>query len=127
MSKLGLADVSRRFGAVTAVERFSLALETGEFVSLLGPSGCGKTTTLRMIAGFLAPTEGTIEMDGEVISSPASSLPPEKRNMSMIFQSYAIWPNMTVARERGLRPRGAPARRGRRSATRWTGSSTWCR
>jgi iron(III) transport system ATP-binding protein len=97
MSKLRLEDVSRRFGAVTAVERFSLALETGEFVSLLGPSGCGKTTTLRMIAGFLAPSEGTIEMDGEVISSPASSLPPEKRNMSMIFQSYAIWPNMTVA------------------------------
>src|SRR5262245_47469491 len=72
-------------------------LAEGEFLSLLGPSGCGKTTTLRMIAGFLAPSEGTIEMDGVVISSPVSSLPPEKRNMSMIFQSYAIWPNMTVA------------------------------
>src|SRR5580765_4351301 len=87
----------RRFGPVTAVDACSLSLETGEFVSLLGPSGCGKTTTLRMIAGFLAPSVGTIEMDGEVISTPASSLPPEKRNMSMIFQSYAIWPNMTVA------------------------------
>ncbi len=97
MSKLVLTGVSRRFGSVTAVESFSLALAHGEFVSLLGPSGCGKTTTLRMIAGFLAPSEGTIEMDGDVISSPASSLPPEKRNMSMIFQSYAIWPNMTVA------------------------------
>ena len=97
MSKLVLTDVTRRFGGVTAVESFSLALAHGEFVSLLGPSGCGKTTTLRMIAGFFAPSEGTIEMDGEVISSPASSLPPEKRNMSMIFQSYAIWPNMTVA------------------------------
>jgi iron(III) transport system ATP-binding protein len=97
MIKLCLKDVSRRFGPVTAVDACSLSLETGEFVSLLGPSGCGKTTTLRMIAGFLAPSAGTIEMDGEVISTPASSLPPEKRDMSMIFQSYAIWPNMTVA------------------------------
>ncbi|HET8577511.1 MAG TPA: ABC transporter ATP-binding protein [Methylomirabilota bacterium] len=97
MSKLALRNVSRRFGDVTAVEDFSLALEEGEFVSLLGPSGCGKTTTLRMIAGFLNPSAGTIEMDGEVISSPSGSLPPEKRHMSMIFQSYAIWPNMTVA------------------------------
>ncbi len=97
MSKLALRNVSRRFGTVTAVDDLSLALEEGEFVSLLGPSGCGKTTTLRMIAGFLEPTEGTIEMDGQVISSPAFSLPPERRGMSMIFQSYAIWPNMTVA------------------------------
>jgi iron(III) transport system ATP-binding protein len=97
VSKLVLDNVSRRFGSVTAVDSFSLALAHGEFVSLLGPSGCGKTTTLRMIAGFLPPSEGTIAMDGVVISSPASSLPPEKRNMSMIFQSYAIWPNMTVA------------------------------
>jgi len=97
VSKLSLRGVTRRFGSVTAVEAFDLDLSSGEFVSLLGPSGCGKTTTLRMIAGFLAPSEGTIEMDGRVISSPASSLPPEKRGMSMIFQSYAIWPNMTVA------------------------------
>jgi iron(III) transport system ATP-binding protein len=97
VSKLSLRGVTRRFGGVTAVEAFDLELQPGEFVSLLGPSGCGKTTTLRMIAGFLAPSEGTIEMDGRVISSPASSLPPEKRGMSMIFQSYAIWPNMTVA------------------------------
>jgi len=97
VSRLVLTEVSRRFDAVTAVDRFSLTLAPGEFVSLLGPSGCGKTTTLRMIAGFLAPSEGTIEMDGRLISSPASSLPPEKRGMSMIFQSYAIWPNMTVA------------------------------
>ena len=97
MSKLALRNVSRTFGSVTAVDDFSLTLEEGEFVSLLGPSGCGKTTTLRMIAGFLDPTRGTIEMDGDVISAPGSSLPPEKRKMSMIFQSYAIWPNMTVA------------------------------
>src|SRR5204862_3526202 len=58
---------------------------------------CGKTTTLRMIAGFIEPTLGTIEMDGQILSSPAGSIPPDRRQMSMIFQSYAIWPNMTVA------------------------------
>jgi len=82
VSKLALRRVSRRFGTVTAVDAFDLTLETGEFVSLLGPSGCGKTTALRMIAGFLEPSDGTIEMDGAVISSPASSLPPEKRKVS---------------------------------------------
>jgi iron(III) transport system ATP-binding protein len=102
MSRLVLRHVSRIFGGVAAVDDFNLTLEDGELVSLLGPSGCGKTTTLRMIAGFLAPTAGTIEMDGEVISSPESVLPPERRRMSMIFQSYAIWPNMTVAENVGF-------------------------
>jgi len=102
MSKLVLRNVSRTFGSFTAVDHFNLTLQEGELVSLLGPSGCGKTTTLRMIAGFMAPTSGTIEVDGQVISSPGSSLPPEKRKMSMIFQSYAIWPNMTVAENVGF-------------------------
>ena len=75
-SKLVLKNVSRKFGSYTAVENFNLNLEQGELVSLLGPSGCGKTTTLRMIAGFMSPTHGTIELDGQVISSPTSSLPP---------------------------------------------------
>ncbi|MGP1676712.1 MAG: ABC transporter ATP-binding protein [Burkholderiales bacterium] len=97
MSKLVLRNLTRTFGDFTAVDNFNLAIEEGELISLLGPSGCGKTTTLRMIAGFMAPSSGTIEVDGEIISSPTSSLPPEKRKMSMIFQSYAIWPNMTVA------------------------------
>jgi iron(III) transport system ATP-binding protein len=97
VSKLVLSGISRRFGSVMAVDDFTLTLTAGEFVSLLGPSGCGKTTTLRMIAGFLEPSAGTIAMDGQVISSPGAAVPPEKRNMSMIFQSYAIWPNMTVA------------------------------
>jgi ABC-type Fe3+/spermidine/putrescine transport system ATPase subunit len=97
MSQLVMRNVSRTFGGFTAVDGLSLTLREGELVSLLGPSGCGKTTTLRMIAGFITPTAGTIELDGKVISSPQSSLPPEKRGMSMIFQSYAIWPNMTVA------------------------------
>jgi iron(III) transport system ATP-binding protein len=102
MSKLILRNVARRYGAVEAVADFSLELQPGEFVSLLGPSGCGKTTTLRMIAGFMPPSDGTIEMDGEVISSPSGVVPPERRRMSMIFQSYAIWPNMTVGENVGF-------------------------
>jgi ABC-type Fe3+/spermidine/putrescine transport system ATPase subunit len=96
LSRLQLRGVSRRFGDFLAVDSVDLELQSGEFVSLLGPSGCGKTTTLRMIAGFVDPTLGTIEMDDQVLSSPAGSVPPDRRQMSMIFQSYAIWPNMTV-------------------------------
>jgi ABC-type Fe3+/spermidine/putrescine transport system ATPase subunit len=96
MSKLSLIGLGKSFGRVPAVTDVSLSLRAGEFVSLLGPSGCGKTTTLRMIAGFMKPTAGRIEVNGQVISSPSGVLAPEKRGMSMIFQSYAIWPNMTV-------------------------------
>jgi ABC-type Fe3+/spermidine/putrescine transport system ATPase subunit len=96
MSKLRLRGIEKRYGDVAAVAGLDLELAQGEFVSLLGPSGCGKTTTLRMIAGFIDPTAGTIEMDGQVLSSASGALPPEKRGMSMIFQSYAVWPNMTV-------------------------------
>ncbi|MFO1085944.1 MAG: ABC transporter ATP-binding protein [Reyranellaceae bacterium] len=102
MSKLALRNVARLYGSVAAVADFSLELAPGEFVSLLGPSGCGKTTTLRMIAGFMPPSAGTIEMEGRQISSPSSVVPPEKRRMSMIFQSYAIWPNMTVGENVGF-------------------------
>ena len=97
MSKLSFKGVGKDYGATTAVESFTLDVAPGEFVSLLGPSGCGKTTMLRMIAGFIAPTRGTIMLDQRLISSPTDVVPPEKRSMSMIFQSYAIWPNMTVA------------------------------
>jgi ABC-type Fe3+/spermidine/putrescine transport system ATPase subunit len=96
-SRLCLQGLSCVFGPSVAVDRLDLDIAPGEFVSLLGPSGCGKTTTLRMIAGFMRPTSGTISMNGQVISAPGSVLPPERRQMSMIFQSYAIWPNMTVA------------------------------
>jgi ABC-type Fe3+/spermidine/putrescine transport system ATPase subunit len=96
LSRLKLGGLSKRYGDFLAVDGINLELQSGEFVSLLGPSGCGKTTTLRMIAGFVDPTLGSIEMDGQVLSSPAGSVPPDRRRMSMIFQSYAIWPNMTV-------------------------------
>lgn len=79
-------------GEVTAVSNVSLQIEKGEFVTLLGPSGCGKTTTLRMIAGFEFPTKGDIRLDGEIINDQ----PPHKRDMSMVFQSYAIFPHLTV-------------------------------
>ncbi len=96
MSTLVLHELSKHYGKTPVVNALNLDLRDGEFVSLLGPSGCGKTTTLRMIAGFIEPTGGRIEMNGVELSSTAGSVPPERRGMSMIFQSYAIWPNMTV-------------------------------
>ena len=95
-SKLSLIGLGKSFGPVPAVIDVTLSLHPGEFVSLLGPSGCGKTTTLRMIAGFMKPTAGRIEVNGQTVSSPSQVVAPERRGMSMIFQSYAIWPNMTV-------------------------------
>jgi len=97
MSRLVLRGLGKSFGSFAAVRDVSLTLQEVEFVSLLGPSGCGKTTTLRMIAGFIDPSAGTIEMDGAMLSAPGRVVAPERRGMSMIFQSYAIWPNMTVA------------------------------
>jgi ABC-type Fe3+/spermidine/putrescine transport system ATPase subunit len=97
LTKLKLSSLSKHYGAFVAVDKIDLTLKQGEFVSLLGPSGCGKTTTLRMIAGFIDPSAGSIAVDDRVLSSASGSVPPDRREMSMIFQSYAIWPNMTVA------------------------------
>jgi len=96
MAYLELDRVGKQFGAQSVVDDFSLVVGKGEFISFLGPSGCGKTTTLRLIAGFVEPSAGEIRVGDKLISSPAQSLPPERRNMSMIFQSYALWPHMTV-------------------------------
>jgi spermidine/putrescine transport system ATP-binding protein len=91
-----LVEVAKQFAAaegnVQAVERVDLAIETGEFFSLLGPSGCGKTTTLRMIAGFEQPTSGQVLLYGENMVG----VPPNRRDMNMVFQSYALFPHMTV-------------------------------
>ena len=97
MATVSLRGLAKNFTGMAAVDDFNLEIADGEFVSLLGPSGCGKTTTLRLIAGFLQPDAGEIWVDGEVVSSRSRLVPPERRNMSMIFQSYAVWPHMTVA------------------------------
>jgi iron(III) transport system ATP-binding protein len=92
-----ITGLTKRFGAVAAVEGLDLTVQPGELVALLGPSGCGKTTTLRLVAGFLAPDAGLIRVGDRVLSSPSVVVPPERRRMAMIFQSYALWPHMTVA------------------------------
>jgi iron(III) transport system ATP-binding protein len=97
VASVELKRLTMRFGATTAVDDVSLKIEHGKLLCLLGPSGCGKTTTLRLIAGFLEPTAGEIVVGERIVSSPRRTLPPEARNMSMIFQSYALWPHMTVA------------------------------
>src|SRR3984893_19237299 len=97
MAVVELESLTKRFGEATAVDALTLTIAHGALVCLLGPSGCGKTTTLRLIAGFVEPTEGEIRVGDRVVSSPQKTLPPERRNMSMIFQSYALWPHMTVA------------------------------
>ena len=107
MSFLVLKGIQKRFpGGTVAVEDFNLAAEKGEFVSFLGPSGCGKTTTLRMIAGFETPTAGTITVGGNDITYR----PANRRNVGMVFQSYALFPNMSVADNIGfgLRVRKRP-------------------
>ncbi|HWZ70210.1 MAG TPA: ABC transporter ATP-binding protein [Casimicrobiaceae bacterium] len=101
MAKLELENLTKRYPGVVSVDGINLSVEHGEFVCLLGPSGCGKTTTLRMIAGFLEPDSGEIRVSGKVVSSVRSVVPPERRNMSMIFQSYAVWPHMTVRQNVG--------------------------
>ena len=93
MAFLELNNVRKAFNQSVAVHNFDLQVERGEFVSFLGPSGCGKTTTLRMIAGFETPTSGTILIDGQDVTYR----PPNQRNVGMVFQSYALFPNMTVA------------------------------
>jgi iron(III) transport system ATP-binding protein len=98
---LELENLSKHYGSVHSVDGVSLAVEKGEFICLLGPSGCGKTTTLRMIAGFIEPDAGEIRAAGKKISSAGAVVPPERRNMSMIFQSYAVWPHMTVRQNVG--------------------------
>jgi len=92
MSYLSLSNISKQYGDTTVVDNFNLDIDKGEFVSFLGPSGCGKTTTLRMVAGFEIPTTGNIQLDGKDITNVL----PNQRNVGMIFQAYALFPNMTV-------------------------------
>jgi iron(III) transport system ATP-binding protein len=108
-----LEHLGKNFGAEQAVRDVNLAVEQGEFVTLLGPSGCGKTTTLRCIAGLERPDTGEIRIGGDIVAAPARGifLAPENRNIGMVFQSYAVWPHMTVFDNvaYGLRVRRASA------------------
>src|SRR3712207_4499745 len=90
---LEISNLRKSFGAHTAVQHFDMKIDRGEFISFLGPSGCGKTTTLRMVAGFETPTEGAIRINNRDITG----LRPNQRKIGMVFQSYALFPNMTVA------------------------------
>ncbi len=92
MATLELKGLTKRFGAFTAVDGMDLLVAQGEMIALLGGSGCGKTTTLRMIAGFTEPSEGTILVDG----TDVGRIPPYKRNIGIFFQNYALFPHMTV-------------------------------
>jgi len=96
MAGIGIEHVTKRFGGVIAVRDLSLEIADHEFVTLLGPSGCGKTTLLRLIAGFMAPDQGVIRVGSAPLSTPGGVVPPERRGMGMVFQSYAVWPHRTV-------------------------------
>jgi iron(III) transport system ATP-binding protein len=96
VASVELRGLTKYYGSTKVVDGVSLKIEPERLVCLLGPSGCGKTTTLRLIAGFVEPSEGEILVGDKVLSSPRHTVPPERRSMSMIFQSYALWPHMTV-------------------------------
>jgi iron(III) transport system ATP-binding protein len=97
VSSVVLRGVTKRFGDAVALNDVSLEIAQGRLCCLLGPSGCGKTTALRLVAGFTEPSAGEIVLGDRVVSSPKRTLPPERRNVSMVFQSYALWPHLTVA------------------------------
>ncbi len=121
------AGLRRTFGSaggeeVVAVADLTLAVQEGELFALLGPSGCGKTTSLRLIAGFERPLAGTLRLHGELMAGAGTFVPPERRGVGMVFQDYALFPHMTVARNvaYGL-PRGGDRERYAREALALTG------
>lgn len=91
-----ITHISKCFDNVKALDNINFKMKQGEFISILGPSGCGKTTLLRLIAGFDYPTDGEIKIDGELVTNASKGTAPEKRNLGMVFQSFALWPHMTV-------------------------------
>jgi iron(III) transport system ATP-binding protein len=99
MAGISIRGLSKSYvgdASLAAVTDLTLDIADNQFVTLLGPSGCGKTTTLRLIAGFMAPDTGTIHADGRLVSSSEQVMPPEERGMGMVFQNYAVWPHKTV-------------------------------
>jgi putative spermidine/putrescine transport system ATP-binding protein len=106
MARLKLSGITKRYGDFKATDDVSLEIADGEFLVLLGPSGCGKTTTLRIVAGFIEPTSGSVHLGERDITA----LPPWKRNAGLVFQSYALFPHMSVAENVafGLQMRNMP-------------------
>jgi iron(III) transport system ATP-binding protein len=107
MSHLVLSGLRKEFGELTVVDGIDLSVQEGESVVLLGPSGCGKTTCMRMIAGFEKPDGGEVRLGGRLLAGQRTFVPPEHRKMSVVFQSYALWPHMTVQDNVGYGPRTA--------------------
>ena len=96
MAAVDIDGLSKRYGSFQALDNLSLHVAEGEVMVLLGPSGCGKTSLLRMIGGFMQPDSGTIRIGGDLVASDRVMVPPERRRLSMVFQSYAVWPHKTV-------------------------------
>lgn len=96
MASVTITGVTKSFGNVQVLQEFNQKFEDGEFITLLGPSGCGKTTMLRLIAGFEKPSSGEIYIGDRIVSGKDSFVSPEKREIGMVFQSYAVWPHMNV-------------------------------
>src|SRR5260370_9173389 len=97
LASVDLRGLTKRFGSLAVVDNVSLRIGQGPLVGVPGTSGCGRAPTLRPTAGFMEPSGGEIKVGDRLVSSKARTLPPEQRSMSMIFQSYALWPHMTVA------------------------------
>jgi len=98
MASVELHNIHKAYGALTVIHDISLSIEDGEFIALVGPSGCGKSTLLRMIAGLEEITDGDVSIGGQVVNS----MTPRERNIAMVFQSYALYPHMTVAENMGF-------------------------
>ena len=105
-ASLSVENLRIKYGETEAVKGISFSIEPGEFLTLLGPSGCGKTTTLRCIAGLEPASGGTISIDGVPVAGPGRHVQPERRGINMVFQSYAVWPHMTVAKNVGYGLKG---------------------
>lgn len=101
MSKAFLNGVSKSFGQTQVLRDIDLEVEEGEFLAILGPSGCGKTTLLRLLAGFESPSAGAIKIGDRVVADHNVMVPPEQRNLGIVFQNYALWPHMSVAENVG--------------------------
>ena len=110
MSSVTIQNVTKSFGNTVVLENFDAVFQNGEFITLLGPSGCGKTTMLRIIAGFEKPTSGCVKFDDRVVSSDKVFIPPEKRDIGMVFQSYDLFPHLDILQNLILGPVKAQGR-----------------